>query len=97
MRHEDTGLRWRPAAEAMRRARMAGATRGIIAAMSAVRAELSSITSTLSDVSRRVTALAEQARDDGDADLAAELFSVERGLAGALRRLERAASEERRG
>lgn len=73
--------------------RATGAPRGIISAMSAVRAELSSITSTLSDVTRRVTALAEQARDGGDADLAADLFSVERGLAGALRRLERAAGD----
>lgn len=75
---------------------MAGAARGIIGAMSVVRAELSSITSTLADVSRRVTALAEQARDGGEADLAVDLFSVERGLAGALRRLERATSDERR-
>ena len=64
--------------------------------MPEVRSELSSITSTLSDVSRRVTALAEQARDGGHADLAADLFSVERGLAGALRRLERATSDDRR-
>lgn len=75
---------------------MAVAAQGIIDAMSVVRAELSSITSTLSDVSRRVTALAEQARDGGEPDLAADLFSVERGLAGALRRLERATSEDRR-
>lgn len=75
---------------------MVGAPQGIISAMSVVRAELSSITSTLADMSRRVTALAEQARDGGEADLATDLFSVERGLAGALRRLERATSEERR-
>lgn len=75
---------------------MPGATGGIIEVMSVVRAELSSITSTLSDVTRRVTVLAEQARDGGDADLAADLFSVERGLAGALRRLDRAAGEDRR-
>lgn len=57
----------------------------------AARAELSSLASTLTEVARRVTGLAEQARDDGDADVAAELFSVERALNGALRRLERAA------
>lgn len=65
------------------------------ACMSAVRAELSSISSTLSELTRRVTALAEQARDEQDADLAAELFSVERGLNGALRRLQRATTGDR--
>jgi hypothetical protein len=61
------------------------------------RAELSSITSTLTELARRVTALAERSRDgDGaDADLAAELFAVERDLRGALRRLERASPEGR--
>jgi hypothetical protein len=63
--------------------------------MSAVRAELSSITSTLAELMHRVTALAEQARDSQDADLAAELFNVERGLHGALRRLERATSGDK--
>lgn len=63
--------------------------------MSAVRAELSSISSTLSELTHRVTALAEQARESQDADLASELFTVERGLHGALRRLERATSGER--
>ena len=53
------------------------------------RAELSSITSTLTELARRVTALAERARDDADADLASQLFAVERDLRGALRRLER--------
>ena len=57
----------------------------------AARAELSTISSTLEEVARRVTALAEQARDGGDHDLAAELFTVERSLRGALRRLERSA------
>lgn len=75
---------------------MRGRARGIIHAMSDARAELSSITSSLTDLNRRITALAEQARDGGDADLAAELFSVERGLAGALRRLERTTGDERR-
>lgn len=59
------------------------------------RAELTSLATTLSEVTRRVTALAEQSRDDGDADLAAELFTVERSLRGALRRLERAAGTRR--
>ena len=53
------------------------------------RGELSSITSTLDELTRRVTALAEQARANEEDDLAAELFGVERALTGALRRLGR--------
>ncbi|MGH8979986.1 MAG: hypothetical protein ACRDWE_03040 [Acidimicrobiales bacterium] len=63
--------------------------------MSAVRAELSSITSTLRELTRRVTALSEQARDADEADLAAELFAVERALSGALRRLGRTTGGDR--
>lgn len=63
--------------------------------MSAVRAELSSISSTLADLTRRVTSLAEHARDAQEPDLAAELFTVERGLNGALRRLERATRSDK--
>ncbi len=54
------------------------------------RAELSSLSSTLDELTRRVTGLAEHARDAGDEELAVELFAVERSLAGALRRLLRA-------
>jgi len=54
------------------------------------RGELSSLSSTLDELTRRVTALAEGARDAGDEELAVELFAVERSLAGALRRLLRA-------
>ncbi|MGH8989359.1 MAG: hypothetical protein ACRDXC_12340 [Acidimicrobiales bacterium] len=61
--------------------------------MTRPRAELSSITSTLADLNERVTALAERSRDGGEADLAAELFAIERDLRGALRRLARASSE----
>ncbi|MGH9086927.1 MAG: hypothetical protein ACRDYZ_02275 [Acidimicrobiales bacterium] len=57
----------------------------------AARAELSSLASTLTEVTRRVTGLAEQSRTEGDDDLAHELFAVERALNGALRRLDRAA------
>jgi hypothetical protein len=53
------------------------------------RAELSSLTSTLDELTRRVTALAEQAQAREDEVVAAELFGVERALAGALRRLGR--------
>ena len=55
-----------------------------------VRAELSSITSTLTEVTQRLVALAESARDDGDADMANSLFGVERSLREALRRIVRA-------
>jgi hypothetical protein len=53
------------------------------------RAELSSLTSTLDELTRRVTSLADQARAVEEEDLAAELFGVERALTGALRRLRR--------
>lgn len=65
------------------------------ACVATARAELSSIASTLTDLTQRVTALAERSRDGGEADLAAELFAVERDLRGALRRLGRASSEGR--
>jgi len=55
------------------------------------RAELSSLTSSLDELTRRVTAMAEAARDAEQEDLAAELFGVERALHGALRRLGRLA------
>jgi hypothetical protein len=70
--------------------------------VTSLRAELSSISSTLAELTRRVTELAEQVRGpdaagngNGNgvpADLVAELFAVERSLKGALRRLERAAT-----
>jgi hypothetical protein len=63
--------------------------------MATTRAELSSINSTLAELTQRVTSLAEQSRDGGEGDLAAELFTVERDLRGALRRLGRASSEGR--
>jgi hypothetical protein len=52
-------------------------------------AEISSLSSTLSELHDRVTAMAEAARTAGDDDLAHELFVVERALGGALRRLRR--------
>jgi hypothetical protein len=55
----------------------------------ASRGELSSLTSTLDELTRRVTALAEQARANEQDDVASELFGVERALTGALRRLGR--------
>jgi hypothetical protein len=52
------------------------------------RSELAAVHSSLDELLRRVTALAESARTD-DEDLASELFTVERSLNGALRRLHR--------
>ena len=57
--------------------------------MPAERAELSSLATALSDLTRRVGGLAEQAATERDEELAAELFAVERALRGAGRRLER--------
>jgi len=64
--------------------------------MATTRAELSSITSTLGELTERVTGLAEHARDHGEAQLAADLFGVERDLRGALRKLDRASDGRRR-
>ena len=50
--------------------------------------ELSSLTASLDELTRRVTALADSARPE-DEELATELFGVERALNGALRRLRR--------
>ncbi|HVX21194.1 MAG TPA: hypothetical protein VHB02_07590 [Acidimicrobiales bacterium] len=61
----------------------------------AARAELSTLASTLDEVTRRVSAAAEQARDADDEVLATELFGVERSLTGALRRLSRLAGDHR--
>ncbi len=59
------------------------------------RAEISSLASTLDEVTRRVTALADQARATEQDDVAAELFGVERSLTGALRRLRRLEADRR--
>jgi hypothetical protein len=55
------------------------------------RPELSSIASSLEELTKRIGGLAESAQAEGDAELAGDLFSVERALAGALRRLSRSA------
>jgi len=54
----------------------------------ATRAELGSLATTLEELTRRVSALAEGVGPDEE-EVAAELFGVERSLAGALRRLRR--------
>jgi hypothetical protein len=52
-------------------------------------AEISSLSSSLDELHKRVTAMAETAQRDGNEDMAHELFAVERSLGGALRRLRR--------
>jgi hypothetical protein len=60
----------------------------------ATRAEIGSLATTLEELTRRVSTLAEGAGAE-DEELAMELFGVERSLTGALRRL-RKLSEARR-
>ncbi len=52
-------------------------------------AEISSLSSTLQELHDRVTSMAESALSRGNEEMAHELFSVERSLGGALRRLRR--------
>jgi hypothetical protein len=52
-------------------------------------AELSSIASSLDQLTRRIGVIAEHANAEKDESLAGELFSVERALQGATRRLSR--------
>ena len=50
-------------------------------------AELSSLASTLEEVTARVAAMAEAAAADEESQVGPELFEIERGLQGAARRL----------
>ena len=50
-------------------------------------AQLSSLTTTLEDLSHRVTELADQLQDSPREDIAADLYEVERHLLSATRRL----------
>lgn len=52
-------------------------------------AELSSLSSTLEQLTRRVGAMGESARVRKQEDVANELFNVERALSGAQRRISR--------
>ena len=49
--------------------------------------ELSSITSTLEEVSKRIVRLAESHERDGRGDVAVDLYEVERALNASVRRL----------
>jgi hypothetical protein len=59
-------------------------------------AELSSLTSSLDELVRRITVLAEGAQREGDDETAIELFAAERAIGGALRRLRRFEDAPRR-
>jgi hypothetical protein len=52
-------------------------------------AELSSIAASLEQITRRVSVMAEQANAEQAETVSGELFSVERALQGATRRLDR--------
>ncbi|MHB8218878.1 MAG: hypothetical protein ACYDHU_00935 [Acidimicrobiales bacterium] len=58
------------------------------------RAQMSSIASSLGELQRRVSQMAEEASAAGDDEVASELFNVERSLLGALRRIGRLTSTE---
>ena len=61
-----------------------------LSAVSSDRAELSSITTALEELSRRVTGIAERREDDPDDPVSTDLFEVDRSLRNAVRQLERA-------
>lgn len=56
---------------------------------SAVETEVASLATSLGDLSKRLTQLAEDVRLCGDEELATSLFGVERSIVGALRQLQR--------
>jgi hypothetical protein len=60
--------------------------------MPAPLAELSSVTTALDELTRRIVVIADQAAADHDDETASELFAVERALRGATRRLGRLTS-----
>lgn len=62
---------------------------GIIGAMADPRAELSSVTTSLDELTRRLAGIADATSADETDSLAIELYEVERALQGAHRRLVR--------
>jgi hypothetical protein len=54
------------------------------------------MSSTLEELTRRISTLAEEAAAADQDDLATELFGIERALTGALRRLQKLAGAPRR-
>lgn len=59
-------------------------------------AELSSIATSLEQITLRITAMAESAAHGHDAELSSELFGIERALLGARRRVDKLANAKRR-
>jgi len=59
-------------------------------------AELSSLATALTDLTRRIASLAERAATSHDDEMAGELFAVERSLTAAGRRLDRLMAGSRR-
>ena len=57
--------------------------------------ELSSLSTALSDLTKRVTAMADDANRDGQDALAIDLFEIERSLSGAQRRLQKLVGSRR--
>jgi hypothetical protein len=64
--------------------------------MADVDPELSSLSTVLTDLTRRVAALAERSAARHEDDVAGELFGIERSLTAALRRLDRLTAAGRR-
>lgn len=58
--------------------------------------ELSSVSTALTELTRRLAAIAEEAAAEHDDETAAELYAVERALTGAGRRLSRLTDPRRR-
>lgn len=56
-------------------------------------AELSSITSTLDELAKRVASLAESHEKAGKSDVAIDLYEVERALAASVRRMTKLVTE----
>jgi hypothetical protein len=61
----------------------------------ATRPEIGSLATSLDELARRVSSLAEAAQHQ-DEELAGELFGIERALSGALRRLKKLSDPARR-
>ena len=64
--------------------------------MTAPSAELSSLATALEELTTRITAIADLYAGDRRDELAADLYSVERALAGATRRLTKVIDADRR-
>jgi len=59
-------------------------------------AELSSLSTMLEEVTKRITSLADRAASAKDEDASGELYGIERALRGAGRRLDRLVRDQQR-